>query len=275
MKRVTKLTSLLLSLMLLLSCVSVLSFAAGSIDVSLRVEGIDSCLYTGSYSYKTGSETVLLTTLLKAYDEADDKLTLVWEGDNYVKEINGVKEKTYKGWDGWLFQINGVDAVSGANSTYVKNGDKIVFYYGDPFGVGMQFPELDDSAAADGVLAFTSKDTIYDPVTWEPTVVDNPVADMTVTLTYAKVTLTAVTDAQGKVSFDPSAVASGKYKVSVSRYAENGCPTVLRYAPGEVTVELEGDACGFCGKTHEDNFVGKLLGFFHDIFLKIYLLFVK
>ncbi len=265
MKKSMKLASLLLAVLLALSCMSVVAFAEGaSIAVTLRVEGIDGCLYTGSYTYENAPKSIHLDKLLLAYDAADDGISFVGIEDNYITEINGLKAGKYGGWDGWMFQINGVDSAVGVKDALVRNGDAIVYYYGDPFGVGMQFPKLDDSQKADGKLVFYSEDSVYDPVTWEPTLVKNAVKDMDVTLKGANFTLTAKTDADGVASFDPADIVSGEYTVSVSRYAENGCPTVLRFAEGEVTVELTGTACKYCGHTHEG--AGKVVEFFHSIF---------
>lgn len=55
-------------------------------------------------------------------------------GAPYISTINNVKGGTFGGWDGWMFLVNGVAPESGMTDVEIKNGDKIVVFYGD-FGI--------------------------------------------------------------------------------------------------------------------------------------------
>lgn len=48
---------------------------------------------------------------------------------SYVVSINNEEEKTFGGWDGWGYLVNGVSPNIGADSYILKAGDKLQFYY--------------------------------------------------------------------------------------------------------------------------------------------------
>lgn len=229
MKKSKKILSVLLACLMVLSCLSATAFAAdGLVGVKLRVEGITSNLFNSTVFVKDGS------TVLDAL-KAADKLSVVTVDSYYgpyVSEINGEKEKTFGGFDGWNFLLNDASPEVGVSACTVTKGDSVVFYYGDTYLLGMQYPKADTSKISEGIITFTSEDTTYDPITWEPVVSVNPVKNMTVTWNYGSgKNATYTTDDNGQIKIDKDCLTNGYHALSVSRNAVNGCPTVLRLAP--------------------------------------------
>ena len=210
---------------LLVSALMIMGFSADPAKVSIRIEGIEKCLYEGEYSYKGDGET--LADLLLAFDADTDEVAFTGIESNYISKINDDAAAAFGGWDGWLFMVNGVDATAGVADTAFADGDDIVFYYGDPFGVGFQFPVMDTDRAEEGELVFTSTDTVWN-ADGTQTVSENPVAGMTVII--PELDFNGTTDENGKVTFD--APAAGDYTVEVSKISDAGCPLVLRFASG-------------------------------------------
>ena len=120
----------------------------------------------------------------------------------------------------------------GISDYVLAEGDQVVLYYSDEYITGMQFPVMDASGLKeDRSIRFTSMDTEYD-ANWNPTVVENPVAGMTVHIGNE----TYVTDDDGKIFLSKTQAAMGGsiLPVSVSR-EEDGIPTVLRL-PTDTTI---------------------------------------
>lgn len=231
MKNLKKLTATVLAVLMLLSAVCCVAFAAdGKISVKLRIEGISSCLYYSNVSVNEGA-TVL--DVIREADAKSDSLTVVTVESfygPYVKSVNDLSEKTYKGYDGWNYSVNGVVPDVGVSKYTVSASDSVVLYYGDPFGVGMQYPEIDVSRLSEGKISFTSKDTEYDE-NWNPVTKVNAVKGYTLTWGYNGKTVTLTADEDGVVTLDKKYLTNEKHSVQIERYAENGCPTVLRLAP--------------------------------------------
>ncbi len=233
MKKIVRIALSALTVLLLIISLTSLAFAADGLTISLRVEGIDKCLYNDVYTYDTDGSSAKLADVLLALDAADDDITMVGVSDNFVSSINGLASPYYGGWDGWMYRVNGVEAPVGVKDMDVKNGDSVVFYYADVFGVGFQVPEIAENEG--GVIKFTSSDVTYD-ANGVPSTSVNPVAGMKVTLSGAGVERDFVTDENGVV--DASSLPDGRYAVTVSRYADNGCPTVLRFETGAVIIPI-------------------------------------
>lgn len=231
MKNLKKLTAMTLAILMLLSSLCAVAFAAdGKITVSLRIEGLKECMY---YSDVTVNDGATVLDVLKEADEKSDALTVSTVDSYYgpyVNKINDLEEKTFKGFDGWNYNVNGVIPDVGVSKYTVKAEDSVVLYYGDPFGVGMQYPEIDISNLSDGKISFISKDTEYDE-NWNPVTKINTVTGYTLTWGYDGKTVTLTPDENGVVTIDKKYLTSESHSVQIERYAENGCPTVLRFAP--------------------------------------------
>ena len=203
-------------------------------DVTVRIEGINECLYYGTYEL---SESKTVADVLSSIDEADDSISITGISDGYITAVNDDKAAHFGGWDGWLYLVNDVEPTVSVSEYTVKGGDSIVLYYGDPYGVGMQRPVADTSEISKGIIKFTSKDAEYD-ADYNVTYNVNPVADMTVTWEADGKTTEIVTDENGQITVPSDFLTKGSHKLSVSKVSESGIPLVLRLAPDfEVQVD--------------------------------------
>ncbi|MBO4277842.1 MAG: DUF4430 domain-containing protein [Clostridia bacterium] len=245
MKRFSKLMFVAAALLIALSAFTAFASAEGEeaqICVTLRIEGVDGNMYYGEVKTEAGETALTAADVINKAAADSESLTVVGADAGYITEVNGLAAGKFGGWDGWLYLLNGEDPGKGVNECEVKDGDSIVLYYGDPFGVGMQYPETDLSKISENEIKIFSNDTVYDE-SYNASVVVNPVAGATVKIGDKEYT----TDGNGIIKLD-SALASGKYAVSIEKKAENGCPLVLRFAPdeeisfseGKVTLRVEG-----------------------------------
>ena len=200
--------------------------AEGTVQVTLRIEGINSNFYYDTL--KLEENATVLDALKMANADADLDMKGLEEG--YITEVNGEAAATFGGWDGWLFRVNGISPTVSCREYVLQNNDQIVFYYSDEYGVGMQFPQVE--VLENGVIRFTSEDVTYDADF-------NPVTQVN-SVTGAQVTLegkTYQTDENGEISVGQDITQSGEYRLQIERYADSGVPTVLRLAP-DFTVSL-------------------------------------
>lgn len=212
------------------------SAAPTAFHLTLCVEGIDSNMF-----YKTVdvpvTDSLTLQNALSVIDAGDDSITIDGVSSGFISGINGEMSGNFGGWDGWMYKVNGTEPAVGIQNYMLADGDQILLYYGDPFGVGMQFPVADTTGLKNGILRFTSTDTTYDE-SWNPVVTVNPVVGMTVTWHYGESSAAYTTDADGRITIDPAQLIVGDHIVQVSKVSESGIPLVLRLTPGyTVTVE--------------------------------------
>lgn len=208
-------------------------------NVTLRIEGIKGSVCDSAF--KTDAAT--LEEFFKEADAAseDFELTVV-ESDYgaYVSAVNGEEAGAFGGYEGWLFTVNGEDPGVGMSSVEIKDGDSVVLYYADPFGAGFQFPEADLEKLGEGIISFTSKDTVYDE-NYNPSVVVNPVSGMTVKWYTGETEFKEfVTDENGAVTIDKELLTGGEHRLEYGKYADNGLPLVLRSTAG-YTVTVKDD----------------------------------
>lgn len=241
MKRsIARAVSVLAAAVLVAGCFLTSAFAEEQEKtVSLRIEGIKGNVC--EREFKTSAET--LDGFFKDADEASDdfELTIV-ESDYgaYVSAVNDEAAGAFGGYEGWLFTVNGADPGVGMSSVEIKEGDSVVLYYADPFGAGFQFPEADLTKLDDGVISFTSKDTVYDE-NYNPSTEINPVSGMTVKWYTGEAEFKEyVTDENGAVTVDKELLTKGEHRFEYSKYAENGMPLVLRGAV-DCTVTVKND----------------------------------
>ena len=259
---------------LLLGCTALTAFAAeGDVTVSLRVEGITDCLF---YDNVTVAADATALDALKAADAASDDLTLtVTESDYgaYLAAINGLYagSQTTKGWDGWMFRVNDEAVSVGIDAFTVSNGDSVVVYYSDEFGdTGMLYPEINLDGLMEGKISFTSATTEYDPETWEPTVKQVPVTGYTLIWDGEKI----AADEEGVAHLTEAQIADGDHSVQIERYAENGLPTVLRFAPDYgVTIGSAEDPDD--SQDQPQGLFARIIAFFRNLFQKIAAFFGK
>lgn len=217
---------------------SVSAFAADEkeMQITLRIEGIKENLFYNTAVVPYSTESLTVQDALMYFDEQSDDITITGIENGWITAVNNDVQGTFGGWDGWLYRVNGIepnDAVSGYN---LSDGDSIVLYYSDPYGAGMQYPTVDRSKISEGILTFTSEDTVYDP-DYNPTTVVNPVADMTVTWSYDGGTVDYITDNNGSVKIDDKYMTEGSHGVSTNKVSDEGMPLVLRLEP-DYSVEI-------------------------------------
>ena len=259
MKTFKRTLSVLLAALLL--CCAALPAFAGEILVCIRVEGLDKCLFYGCVPVEDGATAL---DALKAAAAADETLTLnVTESEYgaYLLAINDLYagSQTTKGWEGWMYRVNDEAISVGIDQYTVKADDRVVVYYSDEYGeTGMLYPVPDTSALADGKLSFTATVTEYDE-DWVPT--EKQVAVTGATLTWDGAEYTP--DENGVYTIPFMKLLGTDHSVQLERYAENGLPTVLRYAP-DYTLQVE-----------HTNFFAKILTFFVDLFAKVQALFAR
>ena len=267
---------------LLIGCTALIAFAAdGEITVSLRIEGIAACLFYDDVTVPAGSCAL---DVLKAADDASDELTLTIVDSVYGEYLSGVNE-TFAGsvapsfYDGWQFIVNGEKQID-ETTTYehsmtsyiVAADDDIVVYYNDEFGAtGFMRPVIDTSKLNEGKLSFTATVTEYD-ADWNPTLKDVAVTGYTLIWDGERIT----PDENGVVTLTQAQMSEGDHSLQIERYAENGLPTVLRYAP-DFTVKIEPAAqepesepeSEPQAEQEQQNFFAKILSAIKSFFQKI------
>jgi LPXTG-motif cell wall-anchored protein len=104
----------------------------GSFSVKVIVNSYDK-----NIAEDISTKSNALDALKETLDKKGINLTMKsasW-GGQYISEIAGVQEKALKGSDGWLYAVNRggayVDIMTGIDGFNLKNGDKLIVYYGD------------------------------------------------------------------------------------------------------------------------------------------------
>lgn len=225
--------SFIVAIMMIFSCMSLMSFAANEkTTVSLRIEGIDECIY---YSDVTVSGKATVSDVIRTADEGDDKLSVVIDetkyGD-YITTVNGIAAGSYTlmKWDGWCYRVDGVEADVSVDGYTVSGGEEIVLYYADPWNTGMQYPIINTSKLSDGIISFTSIDAVYEGFNKVET--ECPVKDYTLTWGIGNKTVEITPDENGVCKIPYKYLTFGNHTIQIERYDENnGLPTVLRFAP--------------------------------------------
>jgi len=231
MKKLSKIIAVSLVLMILAGMAPQGAFAdeIDMITVSFRIEGVEENIYYNKELKIAEGSTV--EDLIKQFRSVSGapKITVTDSTYGvYISEIDGLAEFAHGGMSGWNYRVNDVEPSFGISLYKLKDSDSVVFYYGDPFGIGMQYPVADWSRIlSDGIIRFTSVDTVYDE-DWIPTRIVNPVVGATVTFRWNDY----ITDEKGEIKVTDKTGLSGFRTTQIERYDEQiGVPTVLRFAP--------------------------------------------
>ena len=229
MNKLRKTTAIVLAIMMLASVMALTASGDGSetVTVSLRIEGVDEMMY---YNEEIKLEAgASIADLMEALNGIDGAPEVVITEAGYVSEIGGLTDGDYGGWSGWSFHLNDVSLTSGISDYVLHEGDMVVCFYGDPWGIpGMQYPVPDISRLfSESVIAFTSIDTTYDDE-FNEVLEENPVAGALVTFNGAEYT----TDENGEIVIADKTGISGFRSLQIGKYdEETGLPTVLRFSP--------------------------------------------
>ena len=231
MKTLKKSVSLLLVLIMLLGTCGAFASAASDIKVNVRIEGINDKLFYGNVTVPAGSSVL---DAIKKADSVSDKIKVtVVNGPYgaYVTAVNNEKEKTFGGYDGWNYRVNGVDPSVSMDQYTVKSGAKIILYYGDPYGKGMQYPVADTSMLAAGYISFTSTNMVYhdDGTTSR---VERIMTDYILEWGLGNgASVDLYPDENGLVFIEKEFLTKGEHSVQIIKTDDSGMPLVLRLAP--------------------------------------------
>ncbi|CAM4214619.1 hypothetical protein FHS16_000389 [Paenibacillus endophyticus] len=104
------------------------------IAAKLQVDGISGSIFNQQMvTIKNTEEPATALDLLKqALDQAAPKINYKIVDSSfgaYVSSINGEAAGTFGGWDGWMYEVNGVAPSVGASAYELKNDDVVRFYY--------------------------------------------------------------------------------------------------------------------------------------------------
>jgi LPXTG-motif cell wall-anchored protein len=100
-------------------------------EVSVQIQGFEKTITTGTSSKSNGFE---------ALKEVLDKNNISMASNDedwgkFISEIDGIKSAKFGGYDGWLSVINRNNSYVPINTAIdavtLKNGDKLILYYGD------------------------------------------------------------------------------------------------------------------------------------------------
>ncbi|MDF2685932.1 MAG: hypothetical protein K0S55_1113 [Clostridia bacterium] len=229
--KASRLSVIMILVMFTVSCISALNVSAAveTMNITLRIEGINSNMYYKAVEVPY-TDSLTLQAALTYIDSQEDSLKITGADAAYITDINGDTAGKFGGYDGWMFKVNGINAAVGIDSCKLAEGDSVLLYYGDPFGVGMQYPEADYSGISNGIIKFTSSDTTYD-ADYNPTVTVNPVAGATVTWYNDNTPVTYTTDNSGEIKVDSGKLEEGFHAIQITKTNDAGIPLVLRFAP--------------------------------------------
>lgn len=202
--------------------VDVATDTAGTPEVVLRIEGAEKTLLEAIV--ELDENDTALTVLERALAAA--KLTCTVKdsqyGGKYVSEIAGETEATFGGYDGWLYYVNGVAPTDTMDVHALADGDVLLLVYGNYDILNAIVTSSRKGAAA--YITVTAEVTTYD-ADWNPTTTVQPVAGVTVAVEGGE---TYVTDEKGVAALNETDSAKEAVTVSVSKYAENKLPLIIR-----------------------------------------------
>lgn len=99
------------------------------ITVGLAVVGMDNDLLYGPSSVSVDESNEWGLTALGALDASSlSYATSSWAYGDFVESIEG---QANSGMSGWMYTVNGVSPVVGADQYEIEEGDKIIFYYSE------------------------------------------------------------------------------------------------------------------------------------------------
>lgn len=223
-----KTLSVIMAALMIFAMASSAFAADAKTDLKVEIEGITKTLFDGTVTVSK-SDTVL--DALRA--TGVEVVATESQYGAYIVSIGGDAAGKFGSWDGWLFMLDGKEISASADLVKVGEAKEMTVYYGDPYGIGMQYPEADEHIS-EGYITFTSADTVTDWETYESTTTVNPVADATVTFSNGTV---LKTDKDGKIELTKDLKKAGSYTYTIEKYSDKGCPLVLR-TTGEYSISF-------------------------------------
>lgn len=223
-----KTLSIIMAALMLFAMASFAFAADETISLKVDVEGITKTLFNDTVTVDKDASCLDALKATKV-----EVVSTESEYGAYIVSIGGDAAGKFGGWDGWLFMLDGKEISASADLVKVGEAKEMTVYYGDPYGIGMQYPEADEHIS-EGYITFTSADTVTDWETYESTTTVNPVADATVTFSNGTV---LKTDKDGKIDLTKDLKKAGSYTYTVEKYSDKGCPLVLR-TTGEYSISF-------------------------------------
>ncbi|MFI3141817.1 MAG: DUF4430 domain-containing protein [Clostridia bacterium] len=264
-----KLLCLALSIIMMLSCLSLMAVAADeSITVNVRIEGNSSCLFYDDVTL-TG-DTFTAYAAIEAAADSDDEVTIIYtggEGYYYVSAVNDFYAANFSGWDGWNYAHNGIVPSVGICDETIADGDTIVLFYCD---YPAMIPYVEEDEALDGEFTVYYDEAIYDS-NWDITGYTQYVlTDYTLYWGYGDNQVAEIyVDETGAISIASEYLEDGAHSLQISKYTlseeydhegEKLATAVLRFAP-DYTVQTQEESTSFF-----DTIIASIKAFFDNIF---------
>ncbi|WP_339252240.1 DUF4430 domain-containing protein [Sporosarcina sp. FSL W8-0480] len=216
--------------------------------VTMRIEGINDTLYPEqTMTIKTFNKDA---TAFEATTQALDEAGVSYDAyGDYIASINDEEQATFGTWDGWQYMVNSEYPNVGAGDYVLKDGDTIVWFYGN---VGDIY---------EGYIEDVEDLTLRPTVTIAPQLIENEDILITVESTYnvideyfdvkeenvktkiknADVTFngeTFKTDENGIVRIPGEKAKVGSYEIKVTKDIEGSYPRLLRQSK-KIIIEEE------------------------------------
>ncbi len=225
-------------------------------NVSIRVEGVkETLLSEKNFEVKTLEKTA---TAFDATEQSLNRLGIPFEDSSaFISKIADEGTAIFGGWDGWQYVVNDNYPDVGAGDYLVKDGDEIVWFYGN---VGDVYK---GEASADEVEKLTLKPTIAMDselyagneievaVTAEYNIYDEEF-ELEQESVRAKIKDADVhfnggiykTDENGIARIPGEKAKVGSYEIKVTKDIENSYPRLLRQAKKVIISEKESEEGG-------------------------------
>ena len=225
---------LVVTTLLAIGCILPAIAAEPSLTVFVRIDGKDGTLFYNEITTNNSANYSIPKILLLA-DNQSDTLTIKGLNYGYITEINGVEiGQTAGGKDVYTVLVNDVRVPFEELDSYMlKSGDKITVYYADNYGDNIIFPIVDSKKIENGYIKFFYEKPSDDG----KSITTEPIANANITWYCDSVPFSYVTDGQGGVYIEKTALTSGSHKVTIELKDENGIPLVMPLAP-DFTVDI-------------------------------------
>lgn len=218
--------------------------------VTFRVEGITETIVPET---EVQVETFIEEpTALEATKQALNKAGIPFEESHgFITSINGEEQGSFHTWDGWQYKVGDVFPEVGAGEFPIKNGDEIVWFYGNESDLYQGWDDADhvDKLTLRSEVSVPS--SVYEGDEIEVTVIGKyHVYDVNFNLIKENQT-TAVkdalvqfngktypTDKHGVARIPADEVKAGTYELKVTKDIENSYPRILRQSKKIVVKEI-------------------------------------
>jgi hypothetical protein len=198
-------------------------------EVSVQVQGPDKVITQGTSSKENGFEA------LKEVLDKKNISMIATDGEygKFISGVGGIKSGKFGGDDGWLYAIsrnnNYENIVSGIDGVTLKNGDKLILYYGDMGTVTAN--KIDYSSKEASVELTISLNNSYEDYTTKKEVTQ-PIKGIK-----AKIDGNEVEVVDNKITLKEG-LDAGTHNLELSDFTTNGPPKVV-YDELEFTIGKE------------------------------------